>query len=63
MINVRKQAIKGAQWMSISTVTTSIVQILRLSILTRFLEKSDFGIVAIITFILGPRPCAAGAIR
>lgn len=53
MINVRKQAIKGAQWMSISTVTTSIVQILRLSILTRFLEKSDFGIVAIITFILG----------
>ena len=39
--------------MFISTVTTSIVQILRLSILTRFLEKSDFGIVAIITFILG----------
>lgn len=53
MINVRKQAVKGAQWMFISTVTTSIVQILRLSILTRFLEKSDFGIVAIITFILG----------
>ena len=53
MINVRKQVVKGAQWMFISTVTTSIVQILRLSILTRFLEKSDFGIVAIITFILG----------
>ena len=36
-----------------STVITSIVQLLRLSILTHFLQKADFGIVAIITFILG----------
>lgn len=53
MPDIKKQAISGAQWMFVSTVTTSIVQILRLSILTRFLEKSDFGIVAIMTFILG----------
>ena len=53
MPDIKKQAISGAQWMFVSTITTSIVQILRLSILTRFLEKSDFGIVAIMTFILG----------
>lgn len=52
-MNLKKQVLWGVQWMFISTIMTSIVQILRLSILTRFLEKSDFGIVAIITFILG----------
>lgn len=39
--------------MTISTIVTSVVGILRLSILARFLDKSDFGIVAVLTFILG----------
>lgn len=45
--------ISGAKWMTISTIVSSIVGILRLSILTRFLDKSDFGIVAVLTLILG----------
>lgn len=45
--------LSGAKWSTISTMTIAFSQILRLSILTRFLDKSDFGIVAIITFILG----------
>lgn len=52
-MTLRKQVVSGAKWITISTIITSIVQLLRLSILTRFLEKSDFGIVAIITLILG----------
>lgn len=43
----------GIGWTSISTVVNGLTQILRLSILARFLDKSDFGIVAILTFILG----------
>ncbi|MCF0178688.1 MAG: MOP flippase family protein [Bacteroidales bacterium] len=39
--------------MTISTAVSSLVAILRLSILTRFLDKSDFGIVAVVSFILG----------
>ena len=39
--------------MTISTIVSSIVGILRLSILARFLDKSDFGIVAVLTLILG----------
>lgn len=39
--------------MSISTIVSSLVVVLRLSILAHFLEKSDFGIVAILTFIHG----------
>ncbi len=45
--------LSGSLWTSLSTGTTAIVQILRLSILAHFLETSDFGIVAIITMILG----------
>ena len=52
-MSIKQQAISGAKWTTVATITTAIVQILRLSILTRFLEKSDFGIVAILTFILG----------
>ena len=39
--------------MAISTFTTASVAVLRLSILTRFLEKSDFGLVALLTMVLG----------
>lgn len=49
----RSVAIKGGFWTSISTVVTMLAQIIRLMILTRFLEKSDFGIVAISAMIIG----------
>ena len=45
--------IKGTIWTSFSTIFIAIVQLLRLAILARFLEKKDFGIVAIVTLILG----------
>lgn len=48
-----KVILSGSLWTSISTITTACVQILRLSILAHFLEKSDFGIVAILTLVLG----------
>lgn len=49
----RKKIAKGIGWTSVSTIVNGLTQILRLSILARFLEKGDFGIVAILTFILG----------
>lgn len=52
-MGLKQQAISGAKWTTISTVITSLIQLLRLAILTRFLDKSDFGIVAILTFVLG----------
>lgn len=52
-MELKKQAISGAKWTTLATIVTALIQILRLSILTRFLEKTDFGIVAILTFVLG----------
>ena len=52
-MDIKKVAISGTKWTAVSTITTASIQVLRLSILTRFLDKSDFGIVAILTFVLG----------
>lgn len=49
----KNSIIRGLGWTTISTITNGLVQILRLSILSRFLSKEDFGIVAILTLILG----------
>lgn len=48
-----KTILFGLGWSSLSTVINGLTQVLRLTILTRFLEKEDFGIVAILTFISG----------
>lgn len=48
-----KIAVTGAIWTTVSTVIRSIVSLLQVSILTRFLEKADFGIVAIATLFIG----------
>lgn len=49
----RQQAKIGTSWATISTIVVSAVQIFRIAILTRFLDKADFGIVAIVSFVLG----------
>ena len=51
--NKSNKVLFGLGWSSISTIFNGLSQILRLSILARFLEKEDFGIVAILTLILG----------
>lgn len=51
--NENQAILFGLGWTTISTITTGIVQMLRLSILTRFLSKEAFGIVAILTMVLG----------
>lgn len=51
--SLKKQALKGTLWTSISAAARALIQILRLAILTRFLEKSDFGLVAIVVLVVG----------
>ena len=53
MSNRIKTIVKGSAWTTASTVITSIVQLMRLAILTRFLDVSAFGLIAILTLILG----------
>ena len=46
-------AIKGMTWTTISTVIRSLVSLFQVAILTRFLSKADFGLVAIATVFIG----------
>lgn len=48
-----KQVVKGTVWMSMSTGVVAFFQLLSLVVLTRFLSKSEFGVVAIVNMVLG----------
>lgn len=50
---IKGKAISGIVWTTISTAIRSIVALLQVSILTRYLTKDDFGIVAIATLFIG----------
>jgi O-antigen/teichoic acid export membrane protein len=51
-MSIKGQAIKGVKWTTISTVLFTITGILKISILTRFLDKSDFGLMALVAFVI-----------
>lgn len=45
--------IKGMAWTTASIIVRSVVSLLQITILTRYLEKVDFGLVAIATVFIG----------
>nr|WP_319401196.1 MOP flippase family protein [uncultured Carboxylicivirga sp.] len=49
----KKQVVKGVKWTSIANLIIIICNVLKLSILTRLINKSDFGIIAIVNIFLG----------
>lgn len=52
-LDIKRKAVSGVKWTTGSTVVLAISGILKLSILTRFLDKADFGLMAIVLFVLG----------
>ncbi len=52
-MSIKKQAISGVKWTGTSTAVIAVNSLLKISILTRFLDKSDFGLIAIVMFVLG----------
>lgn len=52
-MSLKGQVILGLKWTSFATICIAITAILKISILARFLEKSDFGLMALVTFVMG----------
>lgn len=52
-MSLRQKVLRGTAWTTGASITKASVQIIRLSILTRLLERADFGLVAIVTVVLG----------
>ena len=53
MNNDKRIAVSGGLWMSVATGVTMLAQFLRIIVLTRFLVKSDFGVVSITNMVIG----------
>lgn len=51
--DLRGQTVKGVKWNSVGTITTTVLQMLKLFVLARILTKADFGLIAIATMFLG----------
>jgi O-antigen/teichoic acid export membrane protein len=52
-LNLKQKAISGVKWTSLSAIITSILQLLQLAILARFLEPSAFGLMALVMVVIG----------
>ncbi len=52
-MNEKSKIIKGGFWTGMSSAVTMLSQFARIMILTRFIDRSDFGVVAIINMIIG----------
>ena len=52
-MDILKTTAKGIAWTTVSSIVRSIVSLVQVSILTRFLAKGDFGIVAIANLFIG----------
>lgn len=52
-MSLKSKTISGVKWTTISTVTLALVGIIKISILARFLDAADFGLMALVTFVLG----------
>jgi len=52
-MSLKKQAVGGFKWTTASTVIVTILQLAQMSILARFLDPGDFGLMAIMMVVIG----------
>lgn len=51
MGQLKQQALSGVKWQTTSTVYSSVVKILQVAVLARFLHKADFGLMGIAVLV------------
>lgn len=52
-MSLKKKAVDGVKWTSVSTVITTILQLLQLAILGRLLDPSSFGLMSLVLIVIG----------
>lgn len=50
---MKSEVIKGMKWTTLGTVVLAVVALLKVSILARYLDKTDFGLMALVTLVMG----------
>lgn len=51
--SLKSKTISGVKWTTFSTIALALVGIVKISVLARFLDVADFGLMALVTFVLG----------
>lgn len=52
-MTLRKKAFQGVKWTTVAAIINASVQLIQVAVLTRFLGKEDFGLMAIALFVIG----------
>ena len=52
-MSLKAQAVSGAKWSTVSTVVTTILQIVQYIVLARLLGPDQFGLMAMLTLVIG----------
>jgi O-antigen/teichoic acid export membrane protein len=52
-MSLKSKTIIGVKWTTFSTIVLALVGIIKISVLARFLDAADFGLMALVTFLLG----------
>jgi O-antigen/teichoic acid export membrane protein len=52
-VTLKKQALGGVRWTTASMMIVTVLQFAQLSILTRFLDPADFGLMAVMMVVIG----------
>ncbi len=59
-MSLRRQAVSGVKWTSVSTVAVTAITFVQLAVLTRLLSHADFGIMSMILTVVGFAQIYAG---
>lgn len=51
MTSIKHEALNGIKWSSVSTVYVAVVKVLQVAILTRYIEKEDFGLMGLAVLV------------
>ena len=52
-MSLKQKTISGTKWTTINKIVITVFAIVKLSVLTRYLDKGDFGLMAIVNVVLG----------
>lgn len=53
MTELKQKFFSGLKWTSVGTISLAVVSMLKISVLARFLDKEDFGLMALIMVVIG----------
>jgi O-antigen/teichoic acid export membrane protein len=52
-MSLKKYAVGGVKWTSMAAIISAVIQLLQIAILAHYLNKKDFGLMAIALFVIG----------